>query len=79
MRPKKLTPIPMESILNSRCNIRDEMTIGVSEEDYTELLEQYNLDQAQVDEVTRRASILAPADAFNRTITPVVWEDDSDD
>lgn len=78
MRPKKLAPIPMYSILNSRCNIRDEMTIGISEEDYTELLDQYNLDQAQVDEVLHRASILAPVDAFDKTITPVIWEDEND-
>lgn len=76
MRAKKLAPIPMESILNSRCNIRDEMTIGISEEDVEELLDQFDIDDWQVDEVIQRASILAPVDAFNKTITPVVWEED---
>ena len=76
MRAKKLAPIPMESILNSRCNIRYEMTIGISEEDVEELLDQFDIDDWQVDEVIQRASILAPVDAFNKTITPVVWEED---
>ena len=76
MKTKKLAPIPMESILNSRCNIRDEMTIGISEEDVEELLDQFDIDDWQVDEVIQRASILAPVDALNKTITPVVWEED---
>ena len=76
MKVKKLAPIPMESILNSRCNIRDEMTIGISEEDVEELLDQFDIDDWQVDEVIQRASILVPVDAFNKTITPVAWEED---
>jgi len=78
MKAKKISPIPMESILNSRCNIRDEMTLGVSEEDYTELLDQCDIDDWQVDEVLKRAVILAPVDAFDKTITPVIWEDEND-
>lgn len=78
MRPKKLTPIPMESIFNSRCNIRDEMSIGVSEEDYTELLDQYGIEQAQVDEVLHRASILISIGSLVKNITPVIWEDSDD-
>jgi hypothetical protein len=41
---EKVSAIPIESIFNSRCNIRNEMTIRVSEEDYKELLDQYDID-----------------------------------
>jgi len=63
-----------------RCNKYPSIEIAdalhISDEDVEELLDQFDIDDWQVDEVIQRASILAPVDAFNKTITPVVWEED---
>ena len=79
MKAKKLAPIPMESVLNSRCNIRDEMEIFISDDDRQWLYDQYEIPDDIVDEILKYAHISAPVDVFTRTITPVVWEEEDDD
>lgn len=76
MKAKKLAPIPMESILNSRCNIRDEMTVGVYDEAREKLCDERGLSEDDIDAVLEYAEIFCPMNALVRTITPVVWEED---
>jgi len=68
------------AVYEMRCNKYPSIEIAdalhISDEDVEELLDQFDIDDWQVDEVIQRASILAPVDAFNKTITPVVWEED---
>lgn len=78
MRAKKLVPIPMESILNGRSDIRKEMEVFVREDDRQWLYDQYEIPDDIVDEVLKCAHISAPVDSFNKTITPIVWEEDDD-
>jgi len=78
MKLKRLTPIPMESILNNYCNIRDQMRIDISEEDRDYLLKQFDIADWEIDEVLSVAVITTPVDAFNKTITPAIWEEDDE-
>lgn len=79
MKIKKLVPIPMESILSGRSDIRKQMGVFVREDDRQWLYDQYKISDDVVDEVLKCAHISAPVDVFNRTITPVVWEEEDDD
>ncbi|MDT6953587.1 hypothetical protein [Companilactobacillus alimentarius] len=76
MKAKKLAPIPMESILNGRSDIRKQMGVFVREDDRQWLYDQYEISDDIVDEVLKCAHISASVDVFNKTITPVVWEED---
>ena len=75
MKAKKLAPIPMESILSGRSDIRKQMGVFVREDDRQWLYDQYEISSDIVDEVLKCTHISAPVDAFNKTITPVVWEE----
>ena len=79
MKIKKLEPIPMESILSGRSDIRKQMGVFVREDDRQWLYDQYKISDDVVDEVLKCTHISAPVDVFNRTITPVIWEEEDDD
>lgn len=69
----------MYSILNNKCNIRDEMRINVDEENREYLYDQYELSDVEIDAVLNCAVITTPTNAFDRTITPIIFGDYSDD
>lgn len=73
MRSVKLTPVRVEELTNSRCDVRKYMRIDIDDGTRQWLIDQQGYTEADIDEILENATIYVDYQRKDEFVIPVRW------